>query len=246
MHPALYVIIPAAGSGSRMAANGKSSANPNSALAKQYLTLAGKPVLHYSLQLFCQHPQVNAVYLALSPDDQTWQSSAWQKQMGAVLQHPHCHLLASGGASRAATVLNTLQQIEARDDDWIVVHDAARPGLTTAMFERLLKALQDHPVGGLLALPVADTVKLADAQQQVQATQAREGLWTAQTPQMFRYHVLLKALQQADIAPTDEAQAVEALGLKPQLVAGSLRNMKITYPPDLALVEAMMQIKDDE
>jgi 2-C-methyl-D-erythritol 4-phosphate cytidylyltransferase len=166
--------------------------------------------------------------------------------MGAVLQHPHCHLLASGGASRAATVLKTLQQIEARDYDWIVVHDAARPGLTTAMFERLLKALQDHPVGGLLALPVADTVKLADAQQQVQATQAREGLWTAQTPQMFRYHVLLKALQQADIAPTDEAQAVEALGLKPQLVAGSLRNMKITYPPDLALVEAMMQIKDDE
>jgi 2-C-methyl-D-erythritol 4-phosphate cytidylyltransferase len=166
--------------------------------------------------------------------------------MGAVLQHPHCHLVDSGGASRAATVLNTLKQIDARDEDWIVVHDAARPGLTTAMFERLIEALHNHPVGGLLALPVADTVKIADAQQQVQATQARDGLWTAQTPQMFRYHVLLKALQQANITPTDEAQAVEALGLKPLLVAGSLRNMKITYPPDLALVEAMMQIKDDE
>jgi 2-C-methyl-D-erythritol 4-phosphate cytidylyltransferase len=226
MSQGLHVIIPAAGTGSRM----------GSQTAKQYLPLAGKPVLHHSLALFCHHPQISHVYLALSPEDQSWAECA-----GEFAHQPKLTILRSGGESRAQTVLNTLQQISLPSNDWVLVHDAARPGLTATLLERLMTQVQHHAVGGLLALPVADTIKRDDGLGQVASTEQRAGLWAAQTPQMFTYQLLLRALQQADFVPTDESQAVEALGLSPLLVEGAPRNLKITYTHDLAILAAIMQ-----
>jgi 2-C-methyl-D-erythritol 4-phosphate cytidylyltransferase len=135
--------------------------------------------------------------------------------------------------------LNTLQVIEIADDDWVLVHDAARPGLTSALLENFLNTLEDDAVGGLLALPLADTLKQADNANRTEKTIPRDSLWQAQTPQMFRYHTLKKALETFNGVPTDEAEAIEALGLQPKLVQGELRNLKVTYPQDLEMLEAL-------
>ena len=127
-----------------------------------------------------------------------------------------------------------------REDDWILVHDAARPCLSPQLLNHLLDTLHADTVGGLLAVPLADTLKRAGTEQRVAVTESRENLWQAQTPQMFRYALLVRALQASGDQPTDEAQAVEALGYKPRLVPGELRNLKITYPHDLALAEAIL------
>jgi 2-C-methyl-D-erythritol 4-phosphate cytidylyltransferase len=142
-------------------------------------------------------------------------------------------------------VLNGLIAIEAQvaTDDWILVHDAARPGLTNQLLNHLLKTLENDPVGGLLALPLADTLKRADSEQRVSATVPRADLWQAQTPQMFRYVALKGALTQFNGSPTDEAEAIESLGLKPKLVTGELRNLKVTYVQDLAVVSALMLLE---
>jgi len=224
---AIHVIIPAAGSGSRMA-----SASP-----KQYLRLAGKPLLHHSLALFCQHPDIYQVHLALSPQDHIWQNLS----PADSFQHAKLNLYRTGGASRAETVYNTLQAIQADAQDWVLVHDAARPGLNRILLDRLLTSLIHDPVGGILAMPISDTVKRADQQQHIVQTESREGLWAAQTPQMFRYASLLKALQTVDCIATDEAQAIEALGLQAKLVEGAPRNLKVTYPHDLILLQAILQ-----
>lgn len=220
-----HVIIPAAGAGSRMAAE----------IPKQYLALLGRPVIQHTLAVFDANPRINSITLLLSADD-TFLGKA-DINLSSKTQVLYC-----GGATRAATVLNGLQALQENvgADDWILVHDAVRPGLSAVMLTLLLEALEDDPVGGLLAIPLSDTLKRVDSEQRVVSTEPRDGLWQAQTPQMFRYGLLTKALQQAGNAPTDEAQAVEALGLKPKLVAGELRNLKITYLQDLALVEAML------
>ncbi|MCB5191808.1 2-C-methyl-D-erythritol 4-phosphate cytidylyltransferase [Methylobacillus arboreus] len=220
-----HVLIPAAGTGSRM----------GSELPKQYLPLLGKPLVHHALSLFAAASRISAVHVVISPDDDLW--AQYSVDFGAKV---FVHWL--GGATRAATVLNGLEAIagQVEPDDWILVHDAARPGLSHAMLERLLDALQDDAVGGLLAIPLADTLKRADAAQRVASTEPRDGLWQAQTPQMFRYQLLKQALQQSGGAPTDEAQAVEALGFSPKLVPGELRNLKITYPQDLQLAQAIL------
>ena len=147
-------------------------------------------------------------------------------------------LLYHGGATRKQSVLNGLLAMRAQlaDDDWVLVHDAARPGLTPALVERLIGEVQSDTVGGLLALPVVDTLKRGDADGRSEATISRDGLWAAQTPQMFRYALLQRALEQASEV-TDEASAVEALGLRPKLVEGSPRNFKITLPHDVTLAE---------
>ncbi|MCF8187026.1 MAG: 2-C-methyl-D-erythritol 4-phosphate cytidylyltransferase, partial [Sulfuritalea sp.] len=140
------------------------------------------------------------------------------------------------------TVLNGLHAIEAQveAEDWILVHDAARPGLSNLLLNQLLSALENDAVGGLLALPLADTLKRADAEERVAATLPRTDLWQAQTPQMFRYATLKKALTTFNGSATDEAEAIEALGLKPKLVTGELRNLKVTYPQDLAVLSALL------
>jgi len=217
-----HVIIPAAGSGSRMA----------TVMPKQYLPLAGRPMIAWTLEPFLSCERIASVHLVLSADDTHWQAHA--------TRHPKLSILHCGGESRAETVLNALKMINIEQSDWILVHDAARPGLTHQLLDCLLDEVQDDAVGGLLAIPVADTLKRADTKQRVACTESREGLWQAQTPQMFRYDILKEALTKSVGIPTDEAQAVEALGLCPKLVTGQLRNLKITYPQDLALAEAII------
>ena len=222
--PNFQVIIPAAGTGNRM----------QSALPKQYMPILGKPMISHSIQTFFDCARISSIHLALSSDDEFWKSL----QLDAKSR---LHLHYSGGETRAETVLNTLNIISIAEDDWVLVHDAARPGLDAALLNHLLDALQDDAVGGLLALPLADTLKQSNLDGRCEKTIPRERLWQAQTPQMFRYATLKKALQQNGGTATDEAQAIEALGLQPKLIVGSLKNMKVTYPQDMAFVEALMQ-----
>lgn len=219
-----YVLIPAAGSGSRMGAE----------LPKQYLPLLGKPLIHHTLSVFCAHPAISRVYVVLSPDDGYWSGHDDDKVVA----------LRCGGATRAETVLNGLDAIveEVAPDDWVLVHDAARPCLSRELLGRLLTELESDPVGGLLAVPVADTLKRAGADGRVQRTEPRAGLWRAQTPQMFPHGLLLCALQAMGTdAPTDEAQAIEFLGHAPRLVPGDGHNLKVTYPEDIVMAELILK-----
>ncbi len=224
-----HVIIPAAGSGSRMGADAP----------KQYLSLNGKPLIQHVIKVFDQAAEINSIHIILSEGDVHWRSAGLSlsgKNPGSKVQVHYC-----GGDTRAETVLNALNAITAQvdADDWILVHDAARPGLSNLLLNQLISTLENDEVGGLLALPVADTLKRADTQQRVSATVPRADLWQAQTPQMFKYATLKKALTEFAGTPTDEAEAVEALGLKPKLVTGELRNLKVTYPQDLAVLSAL-------
>jgi 2-C-methyl-D-erythritol 4-phosphate cytidylyltransferase len=153
-------------------------------------------------------------------------------------------LLYCGGPTRRDTVYNGLMAAKLRDDDWVLVHDAARPCLGAKDFNHLIKETKNDAVGGILALPVADTVKKAAKDeagaQRVAATEDRAQLWLAQTPQMFRAGLLARALKQAPGSVTDEASAVEKLGLRPRLVTGSRENIKVTYPEDVAIAEAIL------
>ena len=223
-----HVIIPAAGSGSRMA----------TVLPKQYVSLLDRPMIAWTLDTFLACERIASVHLALSPDDHHWQAHQ--------IHHPKLSILHCGGETRAVTVLNALKVLDVDDADWVLVHDAARPGLTHELLDHLLDEVQDDEVGGLLAIPVSDTLKRADAKLRVASTESRDGLWQAQTPQMFRYGILKDALTQAGGKPTDEAEAVEALGFSPKLVTGQLRNLKITYSQDLALAEAILAADQQE
>ncbi len=221
-----HVIIPAAGVGNRMA----------NVLPKQYIALGGKPMISHSIQVFFNHPRIAGIHVALNPEDDFWRSLTLEPES-------RLHLHYTGGATRAETVLNTLKALEPslQADDWILVHDAARPGLTHALLTHLINTLEQDEVGGLLALPVADTLKQSADNQQVAQTIPRANLWQAQTPQMFRFLTLKNALIQFGASVTDEAEAIEALGLKPKLVQGELRNLKVTYPQDLILLQALFE-----
>lgn len=223
--PRHYAIVPAAGSGARFGAE----------KPKQYLDLLGRPLIFHTLAALTAHPAIERVWVVLAPDDPWWPRYDWS-ELGPKLETVRC-----GGATRAASVGNGLGAAAmAADDDWILVHDAARPCLSRAMLDALFDQLADDPVGGILAVPVADTLKRADDQQRVAATEPRDGLWQAQTPQMFRYGQLLAALKNHD-AVTDEAGAIEALGLKPKLVRGDSTNLKVTFPADLALAAMILR-----
>lgn len=220
-----HALVPAAGFGARMGHE----------LPKQYLPLAGQPMIFHALNTLCSCPEIATVFVVLAPDDTLFHSFDWSR-FGDKLQPLFC-----GGERRADTVLNGLQASEIEPDDWVLVHDAARPCLTQAHLAKLIAELRDDEVGGILAVPVADTLKRADSGARILHTESREGLWQAQTPQMFRYGVLRRAFaDESALACTDEAQAVEALGLAPRLVRGSPANLKITYPEDLALAAAIL------
>ena len=219
-----HVIIPAAGVGARM----------ENVLPKQYLPLAGKPIVSHIIQTFFNNPRIASIHLALSPQDEFWRSFTLNPES-------RLHIHYTGGESRSETVLNTLKVMEVADGDWVLVHDAARPGLTTKTLNRFLDTLGDDEVGGLLAMPVADTVKKSNELNLIEKTISRQNLWQAQTPQMFRYQALKKALSEFVGTPTDEAEAMEALGLSPKLVHGELSNLKVTYPQDLALLEMIFE-----
>lgn len=219
-----HVVIPAAGCGSRM----------KSEIPKQYLPILGKPVIQHTISVFADCPEITSISIAISAEDAYWDDA--NIQLPAKAKVYRC-----GGESRAATVLNTLQNMQVLAvEDWILVHDAVRPGLSANTLHTLLHTLRDDRVGGILAVPLTDTLKRADNEQRIDKTESREHLWQAQTPQMFRYEMLREALLATGNAPTDEAQAIEALGFKPRLVPGEIRNLKITYPQDLQLVEAIL------
>jgi 2-C-methyl-D-erythritol 4-phosphate cytidylyltransferase len=225
--PKLFALIPAAGTGSRMGAG----------VAKQYLTLAGKPLIYHVLDCVCRHPAVERVFVVLAPGDTQFAQHEW-RAFAAKLTPLYC-----GGQTRAASVFNGL--LAARDaidgSDWVLVHDAVRPCLAPKALERLIISLRDESTGGLLALPVVDTLKRGGTDHYVVQTEPRENLWQAQTPQMFRYRLLLEALRAIDpVLATDEARAIEHLGLRPKLVMGDTRNLKVTYPEDLALAELIL------
>ena len=221
-----WAVIPAAGAGRRMA----------SAIPKQYLPLAGRPVIAHTLEVLLNHPRLAGAVVAISPEDEWWPevvaAQTTDKPVRAV----------AGGAERAHSVLNALDALaeQAHPDDWALVHDAARPCLNGHDLDRLLTELADDRVGGLLAVPVAETLKQADPAGRVATTVDRSRLWRALTPQMFRLGLLRKALQEAlarGQIVTDEAAAMEAAGFAPRLIAGRADNLKITRPEDLALAE---------
>ena len=202
---------------------------------KQYLRLNGKSLIQHVIKVFDQATKINSIHIILSEGDTHWRST--YLNLSSKAQVHHC-----GGETRAMSVLNGLHAIasQADEDDWILVHDAARPGLSNVLLSQLINSLENDAVGGLLALPLADTLKRADSEQYVAATMPRTDLWQAQTPQMFRYGTLKTALTDFKGAATDEAEAIEAMGLKPKLVNGEMRNLKVTYPQDLAVLSALL------
>ncbi|MCE8018089.1 2-C-methyl-D-erythritol 4-phosphate cytidylyltransferase [Halomonas sp. MCCC 1A17488] len=232
MSERLWLVVPAAGRGRRM----------GGALPKQYLALEGQPVLAHTLARLHQAFPAARLCLCLDADDAHFDPAwvpfgQWRRS--------------EGGSERADSVRRALEAIadDADADDWVLVHDVARPCVRVDDLVRFYAALKRSPVGGLLATPVADTMKRDDGRRHVASTEPRDGLWQAQTPQGFRYGLLRRALGEARVRGgdiTDEASAVEALGLAPLLVPGRRDNIKITHPEDLALAGHILAAQRDE
>ena len=234
-NPHYWVVMPAAGAGSRMGAD----------IAKQYLPLLDKTVIEWSLSLFLNDARFVGIVVVLAADDVHWQTLS-------IAKHPKIRVV-KGGAQRADSVRAGLSSLigHAHADDWVLVHDAARPCLHQADLDKLIATLTVDPelAGGLLATPITDTLKQADAQQRVVNTVPRNDLWRALTPQMFRCDVLQRALTGAlnhRFNITDEAAAVEAMGFKPRLIAGRVDNIKITTPEDMALATSILTAQQRE
>lgn len=228
----IWVIIPAAGVGRRM----------GSATPKQYLLLNDKPVLEHTLNIFMAHDAVSEIVVAVSKEDEYWATLSISNQKPV--------LLAEGGKERSDSVLNGLKYIESQvnDDDWVLVHDAARPCLRKEDLSLLIDSLSTHSVGGILAVPVRDTMKRAVAKTNlINKTVDRDDLWHALTPQMFRYKMLKDALEMAlrkNQEITDEASAIELAGFQPKLIEGHADNIKITRPEDLELAAFFLRQAD--
>ncbi len=228
-------LIPAAGVGARF----------GNSQPKQYARLGPRTMLEHAAHALLVDGRIDTVYVVLSPGDESFSVIDWREQAARVVP------LYCGGPSRAASVHNGLVAIGdvVELDDWVLVHDAARPCLPSGDLRLLIDALASDEVGGLLAVPLADTLKRADDTGRIARTEPRDGLWRALTPQMFRYGVLLHALSYAaaDAAEryarvTDEASAVEAIGMRPRLIAGSGANIKVTVPQDLAVAERLLGV----
>jgi 2-C-methyl-D-erythritol 4-phosphate cytidylyltransferase len=230
-----FALIPSAGSGSRM----------GNKLPKQYLSLAGRPMIYHAVRTLCFSSEITSVFVVLDSEDSEWLKYDWSEFSSKLI------VFNCGGETRAMSILNGLKTASEAsfigDDDWVLVHDAARPCLSEELLKKLLNELADDAVGGLLAVPLSDTLKRSGANDRVKKTESRKDLWQAQTPQMFRYKLLMDALCRPDsITMTDDASAVEALGLYPKLVLGDVRNIKITYPQDLNLAELILQAQQGE
>ncbi len=225
--PKWWAVVPAAGYGSRMA----------SAVPKQYLSINGETLLSHSVKRLLSNAQIEQVVVAVARDDERWHELAILSDLRVTV--------VIGGAERADSVLAGLRALKrAAASDWVLVHDAARPCVRASDIGKMMRALAGDPVGGIMAVPVADTIKRADAEGQIEQTVDRSKLWAAQTPQMFRVGMLREALQGAidqGRAVTDEASAIEQAGYTPKLYAGSSRNIKITHPEDLELAAMILE-----
>ena len=220
-----FALVPAAGSGSRS----------GQAIPKQYVELAGRPLIAHTLTALRAVDEVQQTLVVLAPGD---------PRFAAACPDFDGWTADCGGATRAASVLAGLAALRSRgvaDEDWVLVHDAARCLIRPEWVQALIAACRLDAVGGLLALPVADTLKRADGEQRVVSTLDRRQAWAAQTPQMFRLGLLERALQQAGDAVTDEASAIESLGLAPRLVRAPLENFKLTLAEDFRLAELILR-----
>ena len=237
--PRFFALIPCGGAGTRAGQYAPSASAP---LPKQYQRIAGKPLVAHTLAAFAQVPRIGQTVTLIAADD------AWfATLLGAT------HLVAAcAGSMRSETVFNGLNWLKnqgADAQDWVLVHDAARCLITPAQINALIDACQNDAVGGLLALPLSDTLKtsvVGNDGQRVTSTLNRADKWLAQTPQMFRIGALMDALdkaRQAGVAVTDESSAIESQGLQPRLVEGSMHNFKVTYPADFALAEAILKAR---
>jgi 2-C-methyl-D-erythritol 4-phosphate cytidylyltransferase len=230
-----YALIPAAGTGTRMGGE----------MPKQYMPLNSIPLIAHALIALAREPRISKLFVVLAPNDTWWDGYEWAGWEDRL------QVLRCGGATRAETVLNGLEAMatQCAADDWVLVHDAARPCLPAESLSLLLGEVADDAVGGLLAVPVADTLKRAAAGgasgARAEATVPRAGLWQAQTPQMFRHGTLSEALREAGSYMTDEASAIEQLGLQPRLVESDSRNLKVTYPQDLRLASLILEHLND-
>ncbi len=223
-----WVVIPAAGIGTRMELD----------KPKQYIDINGKTILEYTLECFLPREDVEAIIVAIAKDDSYWANLAISGNK-KIIEAP-------GGKERFESVLNALKTLtgKANDDDWVLVHDAARPCLNQSAIDRLINELSSHDVGGILGLPCRDTMKRANQSAEIEKTVDRELLWHAQTPQMFRYKKLLTALEavcEKKLLVTDEAMAMELIGYKPLLIKGHPENIKITHKDDLQYAKMYLQ-----
>jgi len=232
--PSYWAVIPAAGVGSRMGGS----------VPKQYLDLGGRPVIDHTIERLLLHPSIDGVYVAISAEDDLWPGTEYAG-------HPDLVSL-PGGAERCYSVFNALERLRGRAhaDDWVLVHDAARPCLRRSDVDHLIATLRDHETGGLLGMPVRDTMKRTDAADRITATVDRLHPWHAFTPQMFRLGVLHEAMRgalDAGFLVTDEASAIEWAGLRPIMVEGHSDNLKITRPEDLPLAAYFLerQLQED-
>jgi len=241
----LIAIVPAAGVGQRAQPLGSEQALQ----PKQYRLLRGEPMLRHAVRALLADERIEQILVAVAPGDDAAQES--------LVGLPRVSVRPCGGSTRSQTVMSALRELDPSPSDWVLVHDAARPGLPAAALSRLIDSCFAYGVGGLLALPVADTLKRAVELERVdcvltgaaptaaegravQSTVDRDGLWAAQTPQMFRAQKLLQALEKANQSGrpvTDEASAMEGIGIKPRLIPGSIRNFKVTWPEDFELME---------
>ena len=231
--PAHWAVIPAAGSGKRMQAN----------RPKQYLELNQRSVIECSLTPFISHPLITGVVIALQPGDRFW------NELQIECEKPL--ITVDGGEERCHSVCNALKHLspQVQSDDWVLVHDAARPCLSMSELSKLIEALRDEPVGGLLAIPARDTIKKVGEDTRISETLDRSALWHAQTPQMFRYQLLLDALLDAiasGVLVTDESAAVERRGLRPRVVEGRAENVKLTHQGDLEMARYYLQHHSNE
>lgn len=223
-----FAIVPAAGKSTRM----------GSAVAKPYLTLRDKKVIEHSLSPLLSNKNIEKILVVIQPEDQEWQKLS-------IHQHPKIATVL-GGEQRYHSVLNGLQALEsvAQENDWVLVHDAARPCFNVKDLDKLIAELSTHPTGGALGVKISDTVKRVTSSNEVVATVDRSELWQAYTPQMFRFALLKNALEkiiEKNLPVTDEAQAIELSGASLKMVAGSRNNIKITYPEDLKLAELFLR-----
>ena len=222
----IHLIIPAAGESSRM----------GSTTPKQFSNFHGKTILEYVESIFSKLATIKTITIALNKKQKYIESLNCQFSNKTTL-------IDCGGSNRSETVLNALRIVgeDIQKKDWIMVHDAARVGITESLINKFIREVVDDKVGGVLAIPALDTVKRVDKKQQIIRTEKRDEIWLAQTPQMFRFDLLNKALTSFKGNPTDESEAIEAFGLSPKIVKGSLVNFKITYPDDLMRIKKLIQ-----
>ncbi len=229
----LWAVVPAAGIGSRMLAD----------RPKQYLRLAGRTVIQHSIERLLSLQMLHGVVVSIAAHDRWWSELEWSR--------PELIHRVEGGAERSDSVLNALDWLadKSTEDSWVMVHDAARPCLNRSDLQGLVDSVtRGDGVGGILAAPVADTLKRAGSNREIVETVDRSTLWRALTPQMFRLGMLREALQQARIAGvaiTDDAQAMERMGYHTQLVEGAVSNLKITHPGDLAVAEEILRSMEE-